>query len=341
MKRMRMVCVIVFALIATLALPVGMINFIAADSTLRQVTLNDQGESITRLTGATTVADFLSEAGIELNGFDRTDHALSAPIWDGIVINVSRGVEFIVRINNYTIVERAATPYTTISQILMQLQQEKEVSLIYGGNYERVIINGEEIDFLTWVIRFESEVTELPYSVYENETSNMWVGTTHLRQEGSPGIHEVVTGIVYIGGIENNRDILESTVLVEPVSSIMDIGTASMGALADVTADDFHYVRRIRMEATAYTAGFLCTGKHPWDPWYGITASGRRVEHGIVAVDRSLIPLGTRLYVEGHGFSLAADVGSAIRGYSIDLFMYERADALRFGRRHLYVWILE
>jgi 3D (Asp-Asp-Asp) domain-containing protein len=95
------------------------------------------------------------------------------------------------------------------------------------------------------------------------------------------------------------------------------------------------------MEATAYTAGYCCTNKHPWDPWYRITASGREVEHGIVAVDRTLIPLGTRLYVDGYGFAIAADVGGAIRGYKIDLFMEDLGDALRFGRRHIYVWVLD
>jgi len=341
MKRIRTVCILVFALVATIALPLGMINFIAADSMLRQVTLYDQGEPLTRLTGAATVADFLSEAGIELVDFDRVDHASTSPIWDGIVITVTRGLNFYVQIDNGHTVERASRPEMTVAQVLTQLQQEKNVSLLYSGNGERQVANGDTIRFLTWTTRFESEITELSYETYENRTSNVWTGKTHVRQVGVPGEHEIVTAIVYIGGEESHRGIAESVILSEPIDAIIDIGTAPMGARADVNAPDFHYVRRLRMEATAYTSGFGCTGKHPWDPWYGITASGRRVEHGIVAVDRNLIPLGTRLYVEGHGFALAADVGSAIRGHSIDLFMYDLQDALRFGRRHLYVWILD
>jgi len=65
------------------------------------------------------------------------------------------------------------------------------------------------------------------------------------------------------------------------------------------------------------------------------------VEHGIVAVDPTVIPLGTRLYVEGYGFALAADTGSAIRGYKIDLFMEYIGDARQFGRRDVTVFILE
>jgi 3D (Asp-Asp-Asp) domain-containing protein len=59
-----------------------------------------------------------------------------------------------------------------------------------------------------------------------------------------------------------------------------------------------------------------------------------------VAVDPTIIPLGTHLYVEGYGFALAADVGGAIKGYKIDLYYEEMEDALRFGRRDLTVYIL-
>lgn len=341
MKRMRVLCVAVFVLVATVVFPSGANNFIADDATLRQATIYDQGDFITVRTGSVTVADFLNEAGVELAGFDRVDHALSSPIWDGIVINVARGIGFYVQVDNGIAIERASRPETTVAQVLTQLQQEKNISLLYSGNGERQISEGDLVNFQTWTTRFESEITDIPYETIENFTRNVWTGQSHIRQVGSPGEHEVVTAVVYVGGVESHRGTVESVILVEPVTHIIDRGTAPMGARADVTAPDFHYVRRLRMEATAYTSGFGCTGKHPCDPWYGITASGRRVEHGIVAVDRNLIPLGTRLYVEGHGFALAADVGSAIRGHSIDLFMYDLQDALRFGRRHLYVWILE
>jgi len=328
-------------MIATLALPLGMINFIAADSTLMQVTLYDQSEEITRLTGAETVADFLKENGIVLTGYDRTNHAPTSPLWDGMVITIVRGLEFNVQINRSSFTTHTAHPHTTVDQLVHRLQSNHDTSFVYGGDYSRNIVNGELINLYTWDIRFETDVTELAYVIYENHTPNVWKGDSHIRQVGEPGLHEIVTGIIYIGGVEYNRDIVESVVLIEPIDAIIDIGTAPMGALADVYSPDFHYRRRVRMEATAYTSGFSCTGKHPWDPWYGITASGRRVEHGIVAVDRNVIPLGTRLYVEGYGFAIAADVGGAIRGYKIDLFMYNLQDALRFGRRHLYVWILD
>ena len=96
------------------------------------------------------------------------------------------------------------------------------------------------------------------------------------------------------------------------------------------------------MVATAYTAGPESTGKSPGMPGYGITTSGMRVRPGVVAVDPKVIPLGTRLYVEGYGYSIAADTGgAAIQGMQIDLYMEKLADAYRWGRRTVKVYVLK
>jgi len=65
------------------------------------------------------------------------------------------------------------------------------------------------------------------------------------------------------------------------------------------------------------------------------------VEPGVVAVDPNVIPLGTRLYVEGYGFAIAADIGSAIIGNKIDLYMESLTESRRFGRQNVIVYILE
>ena len=61
------------------------------------------------------------------------------------------------------------------------------------------------------------------------------------------------------------------------------------------------------------------SGKPATSPSYGITASGVPVTRGIVAVDPTVIPLGTRLYIPGYGFAVAGDTGGGIKGNMIDL----------------------
>jgi 3D (Asp-Asp-Asp) domain-containing protein len=83
---------------------------------------------------------------------------------------------------------------------------------------------------------------------------------------------------------------------------------------------------------TAYTAGPESTGKRRGDPAYGVTASGQPVVDGLtIAVDPDVIPIGSRVYIEGIGYRVAQDIGSAIQGKRIDLFLNDLSAAKQFG----------
>ncbi len=78
--------------------------------------------------------------------------------------------------------------------------------------------------------------------------------------------------------------------------------------------------RTLTVSATGYALG-------------GTTATGMPVGWGIVAVDPSVIPLGTRMSIPGYGAGVAADTGSAVQGSTIDLWFPTTAQALAWGRR--------
>ncbi|MFB6346677.1 MAG: 3D domain-containing protein [bacterium] len=93
------------------------------------------------------------------------------------------------------------------------------------------------------------------------------------------------------------------------------------------------------------TIAMLATGYSPHAPSTapyndGVSAIGVPAGYGVVAVDPSVIPLGTRLYVEGYGYAIAADVGGEIDGRQIDLCFNTHQNALRFGRKWVKVHIL-
>ncbi len=92
--------------------------------------------------------------------------------------------------------------------------------------------------------------------------------------------------------------------------------------------------RILTMKATAYCPHRCCGSPH------GRTATGRRAEYGIVAVDPRVIPLGSVLYVDEYGFAIAADTGRLIKGLRIDLCFPSHREAARFGRRTLRVLLL-
>ncbi|MCX7569935.1 3D domain-containing protein [Tumebacillus sp. DT12] len=108
--------------------------------------------------------------------------------------------------------------------------------------------------------------------------------------------------------------------------------------------DSGHKIKKIlSADLTAYTAGPESTGKSPGHPAYGITASGAYVkDHHTIAVDPRVIPMGTKVYIEGIGIRVAEDTGGAIKGNRIDVYMSDLNAAIQFGyKRDIKVYVLE
>jgi len=75
----------------------------------------------------------------------------------------------------------------------------------------------------------------------------------------------------------------------------------------------------------------------------GRTASGGGVRRGIIAADRRVLPIGTRVRLEAGSYSgeyLVADTGGAVRGRKIDIWVPQTSEAMRFGRRPVRLTVL-
>jgi len=130
----------------------------------------------------------------------------------------------------------------------------------------------------------------------------------------------------YRAGNENLVDRVETEMRFAPVAG----NARNRGVMQTVSRSGqvIRYLREFVMESTAYTY----TGNN--------TYTGIAPHRGIVAVDPSVIPLGSRLYVEGYGFCRAMDIGSKIKGNRIDVFMETRGGALNWGRKNVKVYLL-
>ncbi|GCD10065.1 3D domain-containing protein [Clostridium tagluense] len=86
------------------------------------------------------------------------------------------------------------------------------------------------------------------------------------------------------------------------------------------------------MQSTAYSMG-------------GFTSSGSRTTrnpngYSTIAVDPSVIPMGSKVYIEGYGYAIASDTGSAIKNNLIDVFFNTEAEVLNWGRRDVRIRII-
>lgn len=85
-----------------------------------------------------------------------------------------------------------------------------------------------------------------------------------------------------------------------------------------------------KFELTAYCHCRTCNGKWAYKP----TKSGTMPKEGrTIAVDPKVIPLGTKVYINGHMY-IAEDTGSAIKGKKIDIFLNSHSDTKKFGRKY-------
>ncbi len=153
-------------------------------------------------------------------------------------------------------------------------------------------------------------------------------GKTVVWDLGRAGVKELVIRKVYIEGKLSEEQIISEKIITPPKPKIYADGVAVFRG---------GHLREFDMLATAYGPPTVDRHVPSW-----ITASGKRVRYGLVAVDPKVIPLGSKLYVENYGYAIAADTGRLIKGNRIDLFFFNSLSELKkFGRRYVTVYLLE
>lgn len=194
-------------------------------------------------------------------------------------------------------------------------------------------------------LKYDIDRSKVEHNVRIVYNDEKYVDYEQVVQNGSDGMKKSVYQESYIDGKLVSKSLEEEIVFKQPVDKIIEVGTKEYTVAT--SRGGFRFDAEMDMVATAYDLSYESCGKYPGDPYYGITASGTKAVPGTVAVDPSVIPLGTKLYIAStdgspdYGFATALDTGGAIKGNRIDLFMESNSDANNFGIRQVKVYILE
>ncbi len=171
------------------------------------------------------------------------------------------------------------------------------------------------------VIRVEEKVvveqTPIQFETRFEGLADLEIDEQRLLEPGSFGVSASRIRVRYEDGQEVSRAPEGEWVARDPEPRRVGYGTNIVVRTMSTGDGQIEYWRSARMYATSYSPSRA--GVSPDAPNFGITASGQPLKKGLVAIDRSLIPFGTRLYVPGYGFAVAADTGSGVRGRWIDL----------------------
>ena len=312
-----------------------LVNF-ASKVNAKQIVIKDNNVRFTYDTPKKTVEKFLRDNDIELGEYDKINVPLDTIVYDGMTIEISRAVP--IRLNYNGTESIIYTPVATVGDFLEQqdikLTPKDDIDVALDTTIEKDL----EIKIHVYDVETVTVDEVIPFGTVFEDSSSLSKGESQVKQQGQDGKKKVTYQIKYINGLETERTILNTEIIEAAVNKVVLCGTKQT-----VTVDkgkNKNVKQVIPMSATGYCNCFKCCGKNPGDYGYGVTASGLKTRRGVVAVDTSVIKLGTKLYIEGYGEAVAGDTGSAIKGNRIDLFFETHDEALAFGRRNVNVYVL-
>ena len=272
------------------------------------ITIYQQGLPSIHLTFGFTVGQALVGQNITIGPYDRLSPAPETALVPGLHVYVQYAslVDLVVNGEQWT----AYTHVATVGDFL----DEAEVKL---GPLDRVspgltepIGRSTQVEVTSVDAAIEYLEEPLPFDTIYRGDASLLEGDRTLIQAGSAGLVRKAYLIHYENGIYVGRQLLGETT-VQATDEIIGLGIQVVARPEPPPEGELECADTMTVWATWYTAA---NGGGS-----GITFTGTAVYKGIVAVDPSVIPLGTEMYIPGYGYGLAADTGGGVIGNWIDL----------------------
>ncbi|SFB22658.1 MULTISPECIES: G5 and 3D domain-containing protein [unclassified Bacillus (in: firmicutes)] len=299
----------------------------------KQVQMVTEHEKKTVWTTADTVAELLKEQNIVLGEHDQIQPKPQDAIKNEMSIAIQRAFSLIVSDGGKQ--QKVWSTSATVADFLKQ----QGITLNELDRVEPSLNETVKENAVINVIRVEkvTDVVEEPveFAVVSKQDSQLQKGTQKVVTEGQNGLITKQYEVVLENGKEVSRKLISEKKVKEKQDKVVAVGTKEIVKQVS-RGDSSESGKEFYVSSTAYTAN--CNGCS------GTTATGLNLRSNpnarVIAVDPSIIPLGTKVYVEGYGYAIAADTGSAIRGFKIDVFFSSKSDAYRWGRKKVKIKIL-
>ncbi|MGG3690496.1 ubiquitin-like domain-containing protein [Caldifermentibacillus hisashii] len=294
------------------------------------LTLNGEEKKV--WTTAKTVKEFFAKSEIAVKEQDQLSVPLKTKIKQGLKINLDTAFQVVVNDGG-----EERTVWSTSTTVADFLEQQgiklNELDRVEPGLDQMI---GENVPINIVRVEKVTDVVEEPleFATVTQKDSNLESGKQQVVQEGKTGKVQKTYEVILENGQEVSKTLISENVMENATDKIVAVGTKEMTQLVSrgtETGKEFY------VSSTAYTASCNgCSGK---------TATGIDLHANpgakIIAVDPSVIPLGTKVYVEGYGYAIAADTGTRIKGNKIDVFFASQSDAYRWGQRTVKIKILQ
>ena len=333
-------CSLVLVLIPTIG------YFSAQAAQPKTVTFTLDGESQTVATRADTVDEFLQEQRITVTEKDTLRPSLDKRIAEGATITLTTSWTIPVLVDGQEkLIQTQSRDVEGVLRDAKIVLGEKDRVVPELGTPLRKDSTIEVKRVVEQVVQMEERVT---YQEIRKNDPSLIKGETKVLQDGQEGKAIAHYKVVMENGKEISRELVKRDVVTPKIDRVVAVGTAT----AAVQADDAS--QRVMVASAGMVSrggkvfraqkvlnGVTLTayspaggGKAPDHPGYGRTATGVMAKAGhTIAVDPNVIPLGWWVYIDGVGYRRAEDVGGAVRGNKIDVFVNTTQEAIQFGRK--------
>jgi len=300
----------------------------------KEVTVVVDGRTLHIRTQSANVAGALDEAGVAVDSGDVVTPPSDAELIGGSTVVVRHSVPVVVDLGGESV--KLDVVGDTVADALVAAGADPAATDAVQPPLSAPLESGMTITVPDVFVRVVKHEERIAPEVEVESDSSLARGTRKVIASGKPGRVLKVSRVVVTNGIEGAPEPVAQRVVSEASPTIVAVGTGSRTATgaqpASVPVAPAHG-RRLRVVATGYS---------PQQPDLDhVTATGARARKGVIAVDPGTIPLGTRVYVPGYGYAVAADTGGAIDGRRVDLCYDTVAEAMRWGRRTVTIIVLD
>ncbi|HHQ0769896.1 TPA: ubiquitin-like domain-containing protein [Listeria innocua] len=307
----------------------------------RQVTINDNGTKKNVWSTKTNVADLLKDENITTRPQDVLNVALDTKLKNGLEVNINRAIE--LSLQNGTKKDTVWTTKKKVSDLLteknIKLDKDDRVSPAKDSNLkEKMTVQ------VTYVnSKAEKKNEQIKFETVYKEDDSLNKGVEKVVQEGKNGEKVVEYNVTFENDKETKRDVIKENVTSEKTDKVVVRGTkekAKVSQTANASSSKATTSnassapsggKTYRMESTAYSGGGMTA--------YGINLSANPGMK-VIAVDPNVIPLGSKVWVEGYGEAIAGDTGGVIKGNIVDVYFPNESQCYSWGRRMVTVKVL-
>ncbi len=331
---LRSILVILSTLIILSVVSFTLFGFVVA----KDITLIDNNKEKVVTTTRLYVEELLAEQGITLQVGDRISTSLDSLLYHDQTITIQRGKKITLQIDGG--VRNIFSCKTLLGDALREndvlLGEHDEVSVAL----DTPVTEGMHVTVVRVRVYEETRNEIVPSQDIVKPNPDKLPGYEVLISEGMDGSSIVTYQVVEKDGAIVERTKVNEVVQKPVVHRVVERGVQGVKTVAASTSE-LQVARVIECNASAYNASVECNGVYA-----GLTATGRKPNYGVVAVDPRVIPLGSKLYIEAmdgswtYGYAVAGDTGGAIKGNKIDLFFHTKAECRQFGRRQARVYVL-